>query len=227
MPRLAIKIIHEDRDLIVVNKPEGLLTVPIPGSRVINLFDILKQEYPQSPIYVVHRIDRYTSGIVLFARSKTGFLSLKKQFTEHTAQRMYLAVVKGRLEHAEGTLEHTLKQVKSGFKNILTSEKDPAGTPARLHYRLVEAIGEQASIVEIMLDTGLKNQIRVQFSAIQHPILGDRQYGEPSTQALIARQALHASALGVVHPRSGQQQWYKSPIPKDITLLISQLKRLD
>jgi RluA family pseudouridine synthase len=227
MRKQAIKVIHEDRDLIVINKPVGLLTVPIPGSKVINLFDILKQEYPQTPIYVVHRIDRYTSGIVLFARSKAGFTSLKEQFSQHTAQRMYLAVVQGQLEHPEGTLEHMLKQVKSGFKNILARDTDPSGTLARLHYRLVETIGDRASLVEIMLDTGLKNQIRVQFSAIGHPILGDRQYGDPSTQGLIARQALHASALGIVHPRFRELQWFKSPIPGDINTLITTLKRLE
>ena len=105
------KIIFQDKDLLVVDKPAGLLTVPIPKSATVNLFDLLKQHTKGSgPVYVVHRIDRFTSGIVLFARSKHAFEALKQQFMDRSASRMYKAIVHG-VPHAEGTMTHHMRLV--------------------------------------------------------------------------------------------------------------------
>jgi len=219
-------IIHEDRDIIVVNKPSGLLTVPIPKSKALNLFDLLKQQVKRSgPVFVVHRIDRFTSGIVLFARTRVAYEFLKAQFVDRSADRTYLAVVHG-VPRSSGTLTHHLKLIKNSFKNVAVDSGDPNASMARLNFKVLETFGDKASLVEIKLDTGLKNQIRVQFDCIDHPIIGDFQYGEHEDKLGIDRQALHALSLEFTHPRTQKKMRLEAPLAKDIHKLIQRLKVL-
>lgn len=216
------QIIYEDSDIVVVDKPAGLLTVPIPKSHTVNLFELLKQ-HQRSPIFVVHRIDRYTSGVVMFARHRKAFLDLKAQFIDRSAQRMYRAIVHGNLEAEEGTLVHSMKMVRTGFRNIITEHNDSESAEATLHYRVVETLAA-ATVVDVMLETGLKNQIRVQFAEIGHPVIGDRQYGDVEDLMGMDRQALHALRLGITHPRKGERLWFDSPLPKDMGRLLAGLR---
>lgn len=217
-------IIYEDRDFVVVDKPAGLLTVPIPKSSAPNLFDLLKQHLKKSgPVYVVHRIDRFTTGVVMFARNKGTFEDLKQQFMDRSASRIYKAVIHGVPSEPEGTVLHHMKLIKNSFKNVIVKPGSYGSTEAVLHYRVAEAY-ETAAMVDVMLQTGLKNQIRVQFAEIGHPIIGDHQYGSDIDLMGMERHALHAHKLGVVHPSRNERMWFESSLPPDIEKLLSSLK---
>ncbi len=218
-------IIYEDRDIVVVDKPAGLLTVPIPKSSAVNLFDLLKRQLKRTgPVYVVHRIDRFTTGVVMFARSKGAFEYLKQQFIDRSASRMYKAVVHGVPTEPEGTLVHSMKLVKNSFKNVIVKPGSYGSTDAVLHYRVAEEY-LKAAMVDVMLETGLKNQIRVQFAEIGHPIVGDHQYGGELDLMGMDRQALHAYKLGVMHPSKNERMWFESPLPRDMQQLVARLKK--
>ncbi len=225
--RQRSEILYEDTQLIAVNKPAGILTVPIPGMKSANLQDAL-DSYLQSQkkkAQTVHRIDRYTSGVVLFAKSSRARSRLIEQFRNHEPARIYLALVRGVPNPPEAELVHYMKRIKDGFRNVIVPEDDPSGTRARLHYRVIEQF-KDTSLVEVALDTGLKNQIRVQLTEIGHPTVGDRHYaGDEVEEKLINRQALHASRLEFIHPVSREIVGLEAEIPKDFKRLITYYKR--
>jgi 23S rRNA pseudouridine1911/1915/1917 synthase len=220
-----VQIVYEDDDLIVCNKPSGLLTVPIPKSAAENLYTMLR-EYVTGRgkiALTVHRIDRYTTGLVVFAKHKTARHSLVQQFLAHRPIRVYHALVRGVVKNKAGELVHRLKQVKTSFKNIIAAEGDPDGAIARCTYRVIEQY-PKAALVEIHLDTGFKNQIRAQFSIIGHPLVGDIQYGKKRPDYLLDRQALHAYRLTFVHPRNGKPITFQADYPADFQAAIEKLK---
>ncbi len=220
--RNRAEILYEDNQLIAVNKPAGILTVPIQGMKSANMQDALEVYLqPQKKrAQTVHRIDRYTSGVVLFAKSTRARSRLIEQFRNHEPARIYLALVRGAPDPPEAELVHFMKRIKDGFRNVIVPEDDPSGTRARLHYRIIEQFRD-TSLVEIALDTGLKNQIRVQLAEIGHPTVGDRHYAsDEEEEKLINRQALHASRLEFIHPATGEIIGLEAEIPKDFKRLI-------
>lgn len=219
-------IIDQDKDLFVVDKPAGLLAVPIPDSNVKNLFDLVADHLGKHGVRVgcVHRIDRYTSGLMVFAKNERAYDDLYEKFREHTPERTYLAVVRGVLQEDEGTLSHHLKLIKEGFRNIVVDPSEEGATPARLSYKVKERFFEN-TLVEVQLDTGLKNQIRVQFNEIGHQLVGDQHYApEEEGEPLINRQALHAYRLSFEHPRHGRTVNYEAKIPADMMRLIEKFR---
>ncbi|MGM0738036.1 MAG: RluA family pseudouridine synthase, partial [Bacteroidota bacterium] len=219
--RNRAEILYEDKQIIAVNKPAGILTVPIPGMKSANLQDALDLylEPMKKKAQTVHRIDRYTSGVVLFAKSMRARSRLIEQFRNHEPARIYLALVRGIPDPPEGELVHYMKRVKEGFRNVIVPEGDPSGARARLLYRVVEKFRD-ASLLEVALDTGLKNQIRVQLTEIGHPTVGDRHYAsDEQEEKLIDRQALHASRLEFHHPSTGEIIGLEAEIPKDFKRL--------
>ncbi|MCW9708743.1 RluA family pseudouridine synthase [Fodinibius salsisoli] len=215
-------IVDQDKDVFIVDKPAGLLAVPIPNSNVKNLFDLVADHLGKHGVRVgtVHRIDRYTSGLMVFAKNKRAYDDLYEKFREHTPKRTYLAIVRGVLEKDEGTLEHHLKLIKKGFRNIVVDPNEKGATPARLSYKVRERFLNN-TLVEIQLDTGLKNQIRVQFEHIGHQLVGDQHYApEEKEEPLINRQALHAYQLEFEHPRKNRMVQYEAKIPADMMRLI-------
>lgn len=219
-------IVHQDKDIFVVDKPAGLLAVPIPDSNVKNLFDLVADHLAKHGIRVgvVHRIDRYTSGLMVFAKNKRAYDDLVDKFRNQQPERTYLAIVRGIVEKDEGTLEHHLKLIKDGFRNIVVDPDEEGATPARLYYEVKERFLEN-TLVEVRLDTGLKNQIRVQFEHIGHQLVGDQHYApEEESEPLINRQALHAWKLGFEHPRTGRMVNYEAKIPADMLRLIDKFR---
>lgn len=215
-------IVHQDKDIFVVDKPAGLLAVPIPNSNVKNLFDLVADYLGKHGVRVgtVHRIDRYTSGLMVFAKNKRAYDDLYQKFRDHEPERTYLAVVRGVIEEEEGTLEHHLKLIKKGFRNIVVDPSEKGATPARLSYKVKERF-QSNTLVEIQLVTGLKNQIRVQFEHIGHQLVGDRHYApEEKKEQLINRQALHAYRLRFEHPRKKRSVRFEAKIPADMLRLI-------
>lgn len=225
--RIRAEILYEDKQLIAVNKPAGILTVPISGMKSANLKECLDHylEPQKKSAQTVHRIDRYTSGVVLFAKNRRARTRLIEQFRNHEPARIYLALVRGVPDPPEADLVHYMKRIKEGFRNVIVPESDPDAAKARMLYRVLERYKE-TSLVEVALDTGLKNQIRVQLAEIGHPTVGDRHYvSDEQEEKLINRQALHASRLEFIHPGSGEILGITAPIPKDLKRLMVYYKK--
>lgn len=223
----TINIVYEDDDMVVVSKPSGLLTVPIPNMQSANLLEALNLDMSMhnEKAITVHRIDRYTSGLVVFAKNSISHRELIKQFLAHTPVRTYLALVRGVVEPNQGELVHYLKKVQRGFRNVSVPEGDPDGTMARLTFRVLERHSE-TTLLQINLDTGLKNQIRVQLAEFGHPMVGDRHYSPDEIgEELIDRQALHAWKLSFEHPKSGKMMHFDADIPTDMNRLIQAYKK--
>jgi 23S rRNA pseudouridine1911/1915/1917 synthase len=220
-----IQILYEDEAIIAVDKPAGLPAVPIPRSATPSAFAILVEEMKRrrERAFVVHRIDRFTSGVLLFAKSQEARARLVRQFLKHTPVRQYLAVVRGRVAELEGKLVHYMRL--EGMFQKVSREGDPSADRAELHYS-VERYLRGATLVRVTLATGFQNQIRVQFAAAGHPVVGDRKYRpEEASERRIARVALHAASLEFMHPASGERLRIESPLPGDMRSLIAALSR--
>ena len=221
-PRFSreLAILYEDDAVVAVNKPAGLLAVPVPGSDAPSALSLLSHALEprrQRPL-VVHRIDRFASGVLLFAKTMRDRDSLVRQFLAHTPVRQYLAVVRGHLNPKEGTLVHNFR--KEGMHQQLSTERDRKAARAELRYSVERSL-RAASLVRIELVTGLQNQIRVQLSAVGHVVIGDRKYSaEEAAERRIARVALHAARLEFVHPRSGEIISLDCDPPADFRSLV-------
>lgn len=220
-----LPVLYEDEAVVVVNKPAGMLAVPIKGSAVPSALSLMSEKLKarRQQALVVHRIDRFASGILLFAKTRRDREALVEQFLAHAPQRIYLAVVRGRLDAQAGTLVHYFR--REGMFQQLSSPKDPKATRADLRYSVQRQLAD-ASLVRVELLTGLQNQIRAQFAAIGHPLIGDRKYhGPEAEEALIDRVALHAAQLEFTHTRSSQIVSVECAMPPDLKRLIQHLSR--
>lgn len=198
------QVLLEDRHLLFVDKPAGLLTVPAEKSREACLADAIADHYRRRgfkryPLFIVHRLDRWTSGVLVFAKTPEALHGLKKLFEEHKLQRTYRAILVGELPENSGTLLGRVVERHAGgpMKVVRHNRDDKGAKSAVTHYRVLERLPGH-TVVEVKLETGRRNQIRVQFADRGFPLLGDTVYGQPS--ALIDRQALHAERLAFKHP---------------------------
>jgi 23S rRNA pseudouridine1911/1915/1917 synthase len=218
-----VAVLYEDDAVIVLNKPAGLLAVPIKGSDVPSALSLLIAELKpkRQRALIVHRIDRFASGILLFAKTDRDRGALIRQFLAHTPVRKYLAVVRGRIKQEAGTLVHYFR--REGMHQQLRTARDPEAARAELRYSVERAFAG-ATLVRVELVTGLQNQIRAQFSAMGHPLIGDRKYHlKEAEERLINRVALHAEYLEFVHPRSDEKIAIECPPPADFQNLVRQL----
>ena len=210
-----MKIIFEDQYLIVVEKKEGLLTVSTGKSDETTAFSILKnyvkKSSPQNRIFVVHRIDRETSGIILFAKTREIQLAMQEHWHEVVTRRVYVALVEGKVEKQNDTIVTWLTENEKSLK-IHSSNVDNGGQQAVTHYKVVKT-NEKYSLLEIELETGRKNQIRVHLQGIDHPICGDKKYG--SNVSPIGRLGLHARILAFIHPMTLQNVNFETPVPRN------------
>jgi 23S rRNA pseudouridine1911/1915/1917 synthase len=225
LPRFArdVTVLYEDAAVVAIDKPAGLAAVPIKGSDSPSALSLLGAQLARKRqrALLVHRIDRFTSGILLFAKTDGDRDRLIRQFLDHAPVREYLAVVRGRLEAKEGTLVHYLR--RDGMFQKLRTERDAEAARAELRYSVERPLAG-ATLVRVGLVTGLQNQIRAQFSAIGHPVIGDRKYHPAeSSEGRIARVALHAVHLEFVHPRSRETISIDCPPPRDFEQLIAVL----
>ena len=226
-PRLSreVAVLYEDDAVIVLNKPPGLLAVPIKASNVPSALSLLIAELKprKQRALIVHRIDRFASGILLFAKTDRDRATLIRQFLAHTPVRKYLAVVRGRLKDESGTLVHYFR--REGMQQQLRTARDPKAARAELRYSVEQTFAD-ATLVRVELVTGLQNQIRAQFSAIGLPLIGDRKYHpKEAEEQLIDRVALHAEYLEFVHPRTGETITIGSAPPADFQHLVRRLSR--
>ncbi len=226
-----LPIVYEDESLIVVDKPAGLLTVPLERQEdAPSVQDLLvahlRSKGKRRPL-VVHRIDRDTSGLVIFALKADALARLKDQFRRREPERVYLAVVYGHPSpEAVVWTDHMVWDQKSLIQKE-THPRDPEGKVARSHYRTIERF-EGAALIEVRLVTGRRNQIRLQARLRGHTLVGEQRYtygGDELRHIPFSRQALHALRLGFVHPVSGKALRFESPVPADLSDLLSRLRR--
>lgn len=216
----GLTILHEDEDLIVVLKAHGLLTVATERERETTtqayLNAYLKQK-GEERIHVVHRLDRETSGVLVFAKNFETREALKEQFAAHDVDRVYLAIIEGALEPPRGTIQSYLRERRD--LRMESVKEHPDAKLAITHYRTIQTKNGY-SLLEITLETGRKNQIRTHLSEAGHPVIGDRLYG--STVNPIGRLGLHAKLLGFDHPRSGKHAVFTAPVPGAFRKLFSE-----
>lgn len=211
----GIRLIFEDNDLVVIDKPPGLLSVATDFEKGETAHAILKKFFRPRPIYIVHRIDQETSGVMCFALSVEAREILKETFASHNLLRRYVAIVEGHLRPDEGTWKSYLYEDR--FYKMHTTQNPVLGQLAITHY-LVERRSRKLSRVLFTLETGRKNQIRVQCQEVGHPIVGDRKYGAKTD--LIKRLALHAERLEFKHPITQKDLVFTSSIPDEIEKLV-------
>jgi 23S rRNA pseudouridine1911/1915/1917 synthase len=228
-----LPIVYEDEALLVLNKPAGVLAVPLPPTRrrdersvFEDLEGYLSRRGRRRP-FVVHRIDRDTSGLVLFSKTAKAQKTLKEQFKRHEPERVYLAVVYGLPTPASGTWRDHLVWDERALIQKETHPRDPKAKDAVCHYRVVEPLNG-ASLIEVQLLTGRRNQIRLQARLRGHTLVGEQRYvyGPDSLRTIkFPRQALHAQRLTFRHPVDGRAMRFEAPIPDDMQELIARLRR--
>jgi 23S rRNA pseudouridine1911/1915/1917 synthase len=224
--------VHEDRQLLVINKPAGLLSVPLPRragepSVYAGLERHLRPQRRRP--FVVHRIDRDTSGLVVFAKDPRTQQALKAQFIRREPQRVYLALVYGQPEPCEGLWRDRLVWDRKSLIQKRTHPRDPQGADAVCRYRIVEAFRD-ASLIEVQLETGKRNQIRIQARLRGHMLVGERRYvyGPETLRSIdFPRQALHACRLAFRHPVDGRTLQFEAKPPDDFRQLLARLRAHD
>jgi 23S rRNA pseudouridine1911/1915/1917 synthase len=226
----ALEILHEDSALVVINKPAGLLTVPRSpkdhAPSVHSLLDAHLRKQGKRRSHVVHRIDRDTSGLVVFAKSTRAQHALKEQFRRHEPERVYWAVVYGHPSPAAGTWRDHLVWDPDALIQKETSPKDPRAAEAISEYRVLETF-QETSLIEVRLHTGKRNQIRLQARLRGHMLVGETRYvygREDLRPIAFDRQALHARRLGFVHPENNRPLELEAPLPPDLAELIERLR---
>jgi 23S rRNA pseudouridine1911/1915/1917 synthase len=239
---LPLTILFEDRDLLVVNKPPGLVVHPGAGHRDGTLLNALVHHCPDlmdigevSRPGLVHRLDKDTSGLIVVAKSAMAHAALVAQFQAHTITKVYQALVWGRLAEAEGRIEKAVGRHPTARQKMSVHAR--RGKTAITFWRVVQEFPGPLSRVELTPQTGRTHQLRVHLASLGHPVLGDATYGggvsrltdHPkvlSLKPLVHRQLLHAWRLGVTHPRTGEPMTWEAPLPEDFQAVVDNLENL-
>lgn len=227
----ALVIVHEDDDLLVIDKPPGVLSVPLERNRgVPSVYDLIEDRFrshgKRRPL-VVHRIDQDTSGLVVFAKHPAAQAHLKEQFKRRQPERVYLAIVYGRPDPAAGTWRDHLVWDERALIQKETHPRDPRATEAVSEYRLVEGFRD-ASLIEVRLRTGRRNQVRIQARLRGHTLIGEERYvyGPDALRPIaFPRHALHAHRLAFRHPADDRAVEFTAPVPADFEDLLTRLRR--
>jgi len=204
-------IIYEDKEIIVIDKPAGMLSVST-DKREENTAYRLVNDYLRNKrgrVWIVHRLDRETSGVMLFAKSEQIKLKLQDNWDSMAIKRGYIAVVEGRVKTPEKVITSWLKQTKSLL--VYSSNREGDGKLAITNYKVMQTVNKY-SLLELSLETGRKNQIRVHMKDIGYPVTGDKKYGAAKNP--LHRLGLHASVLTVKHPVTGEEMKFEAAIPE-------------
>jgi 23S rRNA pseudouridine1911/1915/1917 synthase len=226
---IPIDVVYEDSDMIVVNKPRGLVVHPAPGHYSGTLVNALLYHCKDlSGINgvmrpgIVHRIDKDTSGLLMAAKNDMAHASLAAQLKEHTVNRKYLAVVHGNVAHENGTVDAPIGRDTYDRKLYTVTERN--SKLAITHFNVLERFGDY-TFMELKLETGRTHQIRVHMKFIGHPLVGDPAYGPSRSKgAAMEGQALHAAILGFVHPRTEEHLQFEAALPPDMQHLLHVLR---
>lgn len=210
----GLVILFEDRAIVIIHKPSGMLTVSTPGEKGNNVFSFLKKYLKERDgtqnLQIIHRLDRFASGLLVFAKTEEARARLKDLFRSHDIRRQYWAVVEGNVKRSSGTVRSHLAERKD--LRVYSVQNGETGQLAVTHYRVLNRVSG-FSLLEVTLETGRKNQIRVHLSEMGHPVVGDRSYG--SGKNPIGRLGLHAFRLGFTHPTSNLPVEFKTEPPPE------------
>lgn len=226
-------VVHKDDAIIVVEKQASLLTVRTPTGKHPDLIGLLRDMVGtrgrQSPVLPVHRLDRVVSGLVVTARTKHAQNHLIQQFKAHTVKRSYLAAVDGLVPDDAGTFESHLKSAARSLR--MYSDPDGQGQLAITHWRVLERFEEaDSTLLEVRLETGVRNQIRAHFSEAGFPLLGERKYLDREEEDYRSSQGtqrifLHAAELGFIHPEKERFMEWKAPLPPELARWRDRMRR--
>ncbi|MYL32391.1 RluA family pseudouridine synthase [Pontibacillus yanchengensis] len=209
----GVTILFEDNDLMVIEKEAGLLSMASSHEKTMTAYrqlsDYVKTQHPKNRIFIVHRLDRDTSGVMIFSKSELVKHKFQESWKKVVEERVYIALVEGKVQKSEGTITSWLNETKTHM--MYSSPKPNNGKKAVTHYKLLQS-NINYSLLEVRLDTGRKNQIRVHMQDIGHSIVGDKKYG--STHNPIGRLGLHAKEITFVHPSSVKSVHFESKTPK-------------
>lgn len=227
---MPLDIIYEDNDVLLVNKPKGMVVHPAAGHTNDTLVNGLLAHCRESLSGIngvmrpgiVHRIDRDTTGILIVCKNDLAHNSIALQLKEHTITRRYQAVVCGVIKEDEGVIDAPIGRHPTDRKKMAVNVKN--GRRAVTHYKVLERF-KGYTFVECRLETGRTHQIRVHMSSIHHPVLGDTVYGPSKCQFSLEGQTLHAGVLGFIHPRTGEYMEFQAPLPEYFENLLEKLRK--
>ncbi|MEL6342950.1 MAG: RluA family pseudouridine synthase [Myxococcota bacterium] len=212
-PTDPLEILHKDADLIVVNKPSGLLSVP--GRRPEHRDSVFSRlEQTVDELWIAHRLDMDTSGVMLYPRTKAAERELHRQFRERAVKKTYLARVSGHIAQDEGVIDLPLLRLKVRPPRTIVSEED--GKPSTTGYKVLSRRSDETTLVALYPITGRSHQLRVHLLELGHPILGDRFYAPPAEMDRASRLLLHAATIEFAHPRSGEKMRSDAPPPMEL-----------
>ena len=216
----TLKIIYEDDDIIAIDKPSGLLTVATDKEHEVTAYrlvtDYVRKKKQRNRVFVLHRLDRDTSGVLLFTKTEDLKLALQNNWSKLVSTRGYIAIVEGKLKEKNGRIKSWLKQTKTLI--MYSSDKPSDGLEAITNYKVVKE-GTNYSLIEVNLETGRKNQIRVHMKDLGHSIAGDSKYGAKTNP--VKRLALHANKLELTHPFSQKFMSFKCETPTNFMALFN------
>jgi len=226
---IPLDIIYEDQDIIVINKPRGMVVYPAPGNYSGTLVNaLLYHAKDLSGINgvlrpgIVHRLDKDTSGAIVVAKNDQAHRTLADQFKGKKVKKTYLAIVWGNLPEDRATIEAPIG--RHPVKRVEMAVDAKHGKEAITHFKVLERFGD-FTFVEVNIETGRTHQIRVHMSYIGHPVVGDPLYSRKKNPFNIKGQALHAFRLGLYHPRSGEFMTFEAPVPEDFNEILNILRR--
>jgi len=226
---IPLDVLYEDREVIVVNKPRGMVVHPAAGNYRGTLVNaLLGHSGDLSGINgalrpgIVHRLDKDTSGVMVVAKTDRAHQSLAQQIKEHSAKRKYIAIVHGSLQAEDGLIDAPIGRHHDDRKKMAVTFEH--SREAQTRFRVLERLG-QYTVVECRLATGRTHQIRVHMAYIGHPVVGDPKYGPKNRNFPIAGQALHSAELVFCHPLSGEQLLFTAPLPQDMEAVLQEMRK--
>lgn len=227
---IPLDIIYEDDDVILVNKPKGMVVHPAPGHYSGTLVNGLMYHFGSSLSGIngefrpgiVHRIDMDTTGVLVVCKNDNAHRALSEQLHEHSITRKYYAIVHGNISSDEGTVDAPIGRSPKDRKKMAINNRN--GRRAVTHYRVLERFGGRYTYIECQLETGRTHQIRVHMASIGHPILGDEVYGPKKCPFKLQGQTLHAGVLGFIHPSTGEYVEFKAELPEYFKAVLEKLK---
>lgn len=226
---MDLEIVYEDEDVILINKPKGMVVHPAPGHTKDTLVngllyhckDHLSGINGVARPGIVHRIDRDTTGILIVCKNDLAHQSIAAQLKEHSITRRYRALVHGNLKDDQGTIEGSIGRHPVDRKKMAINERN--GKPAVTRYTVLERFGSY-TLIECVLETGRTHQIRVHMASTGHPLVGDEVYGPAKCPFKLQGQCLHAMILGFIHPRTGEYMEFSAPLPEYFEALLNKLR---
>ena len=226
---IPLDILYEDNDVILVNKPKGMVVHPAAGHYSGTLVNALLYHCKDNLSGIngvlrpgiVHRIDMDTTGVIIACKNDNAHQNIAKQLAEHSITRRYIAIVNGNLKEAEGVVDAPIARAKNDRKKMAV---DKDGKTAVTHYKVLERL-KNYTYIECVLETGRTHQIRVHMSYINHPLLGDEIYSGKKESMKLQGQCLHAMVLGFIHPTTNEYMEFEAPIPEYFNEILKKFKK--